>query len=91
MKPITELDTAEQALHPEFEKMYQEYFTMACAAAYIVLGSREDAKDVGYGHPSPKITKYRHVLPKILSGWYLLSASGNLNCQYERGLNSEPT
>jgi RNA polymerase sigma-70 factor (ECF subfamily) len=46
MKPITEHETSEQALHQEFEKMYQEYFAMVCAAAYIVLGSREDAKDV---------------------------------------------
>ena len=46
MKPIAELETTEQTLHPEFEKMYQEYFSMVCAAAYIVLGSREDARDV---------------------------------------------
>jgi len=46
MKPITEPETSEQTLHPEFEKMYQEYHSMVCAAAYSVLGSREDAKDV---------------------------------------------
>jgi RNA polymerase sigma-70 factor (ECF subfamily) len=46
MKPITEPETSEQTLHPEFEKIYREYFPMVCAAAYIVLGSRADAKDV---------------------------------------------
>ena len=46
MKPITERETSEQTLHPEFEKMYQDYFPMVCATAYIVLGSRDDAKDV---------------------------------------------
>jgi RNA polymerase sigma-70 factor (ECF subfamily) len=46
MKPITEPETTEQTLHPEFEKMYQEYFPMVCAAAYSVLGSRDDAQDV---------------------------------------------
>jgi RNA polymerase sigma-70 factor (ECF subfamily) len=46
MKPITEPETSEQTLHPEFEKLYKEYFPMTCAAAYNVLGSRELAEDV---------------------------------------------
>ena len=46
MKPIIEPETCEQTLHPEFEKIYKEYFSMVCGAAYIVLGSVEDARDV---------------------------------------------
>jgi RNA polymerase sigma-70 factor (ECF subfamily) len=46
MKPITETETSERPLHPEFEQIYQEHYPMVCAAAYSVLGSQQDAKDV---------------------------------------------
>jgi RNA polymerase sigma-70 factor (ECF subfamily) len=46
MKAIAETETSEQTLHTEFAKIYEQYFSMTCAAAYMVLGSREDAKDV---------------------------------------------
>lgn len=46
MKPITETEISERPLDPEFEKIYRQHYPMVCAAAYSVLGSQEDAKDV---------------------------------------------
>jgi RNA polymerase sigma-70 factor (ECF subfamily) len=46
MKPITESETDERALDPEYEKIYRQHYPVVCAAAYSVLGSQQDAKDV---------------------------------------------